>query len=268
MPWRATVPALRELQRRVADVLCGQAAPDTLAECIASGRVPLATRIGVHRNTVRGGLCHALRLRHPTVASLLGEQLFDQTALAYAAVDWPREPQLDAWGAGFAEFLQTRAPVAAMSWLHEVARFDALLDALGAGCDDGPRESWSWQPLADGAELALAPSLRLLAVTHPVDEIRTAVAAGGPEALARIQPSAGPLRLAAWRCGTALKTRRIGARSAEFLDRLLAGRSPVAALGAALVDGERTAAGIVEAIEQEVLAAPFAALRAAARAPL
>lgn len=262
------MPALPELQRRLAAVLCGQAPPAPLEECIAPGRIPLATRIAVHRNTVRGGLCHALRLRHPTVAGLLGEPVFDQVALAHAAEDWPCEPQLDAWGARFADFLEARAALPAMPWLHEVARFDALLDALAARRDDGPCERWSWQPLADGAELALAPSLRLLAATRPVDEIRTLVAAEGPEALARIDLSAGSLRLAAWRAGAELKTRRLGCLAAAFLERVLAGAAPgpalAAALAAAPADAATPVADGIAVIQAEVLAAPFAALRVAA----
>ena len=87
------MPALHELQERVAGVLLGAQEPDSLGDCLGAGRIPLASRLAVHRNTVRGGLCQALRLRYPSVARLLGEDGFDRAALAFAAGDWPRAPQ-------------------------------------------------------------------------------------------------------------------------------------------------------------------------------
>jgi hypothetical protein len=256
------VPAWPELQRRFAAALRDGPQADALADCIVSGAIPLAARLGVHRNTVRGGLCQALRLRHPTVARLLGEDRFDQVALAYAGTDWPREPQLDAWGAGFAGFLAGHAPVAAQPWLPELARFDALLDALSALADDGPAARWPWYALSAEVEFALAPSLRLFTTGYPVDELRAAVAtadAPGPQCCT---PAAQPLNLVAWRNGSTLKTRRLGVGARQFLAALLDAAPPAAALAAAIdASGTMTATDVIAALQREVLAAPFAALR-------
>lgn len=261
------VPALHELQQRIGRVLLGECAADVLADCIVAGRIPLTQRLAVHRNTVRAGLCQALRLRHPTVERLVGAAFFEQAALAYAGTEWPREPQLDAWGAGFAAFLARYAPAATLPYLHEVARFDVLLDALSALPDDGPRARWSWRALAPGVELALAPSLRVLRCTYPLDEIRAAVTAADAAALARVDLQSGPLQLVAWRAGAALKTRRLSAIAARFIEHLLAGAQPAAALEQALATTPGVAAAeAVATLQREILSAPCAALRTAGSA--
>lgn len=258
------MPALHELQERVAGVLLGAQEPDSLGDCLLAGRIPLASRLAVHRNTVRGGLCQALRLRYPSVARLLGEDGFDRAALAFAAGDWPRAPQLGAWGAGFADFLATDASAGARPWLHDVARFDALLDALGALVEDGSPDAWHGKSLGSGIELALAPSLRRFAAAYPVDEIRAAVAAEGAAALTRIDLVPQALQFVAWRCGATLKTRRVGAVAAAVIDALAAALSPADALELAAGTSGLAAADLVAAVQREVLAAPFAVLRASA----
>jgi hypothetical protein len=258
------VPALHELQQRIGRVLLGEADAGSLADCVEAGRIPLSRRLAVHRNTVRGGLCQALRLRHPTVERLVGSEFFDQAALAYAGSDWPRAPQLDDWGLGFAAFLSGHAPASTLPYLHEVARFDALLDTLSALPGDGPSARWTWHELAPGVELALAPSLRAWRCAYPVDEIRAAVGAADEATLARIELQSGPLQLLAWREGAALKTRRVSEIAARFIERLLAGAQPAAALELASAAAPGVAAtDVVATLQSEVLSAPCAALRRA-----
>jgi hypothetical protein len=261
------MPSLHELQQRMGRVLRDEADAGLLAGCIADGRVPLRQRLAVHRNTVRGALCQALRLRHPTVERLVGAAFFDQAVLAFARGAWPEAPQLGAWGQGFAAFLDRYAPASDLAYLHDVARFDALLDGLSALPGDGERARWPAHALAPGVQLALAPSLRVFRGDFPVDDIRAAVLAGDDAALARIDLQPRSLRLAAWRDGAALKTRRLGSIAARFLEALCAGGEPAAALAAAASPG-LSEADVVAAVQREVLPAPFVALRAeAARLP-
>ncbi|MFO1408903.1 MAG: DNA-binding domain-containing protein [Steroidobacteraceae bacterium] len=261
---RLAMYALPELQRRFAGALLDGGAALALADVIAPGRVPLARQLAVHRNTVRGGLTQALRLRYPTLARLVGEAFFDQAALGYAAADWPRAPQLDAWGAGFADFVGAYAPAAAWPWLHDVARLDALLDALGALRDDGASRDWPAVALAGQAGLALAPSLRLLAVTHAADELRAAVMAGETAVLADVDLASRPIQLVAWRDGANVKTRRVGVAAGTFLAELRAGSAPESALAAAITTSGASAADVLAALQREVFSAPFAAVRAPA----
>jgi hypothetical protein len=253
------MPALHELQRRFAAVLAGQVDAGALAGDIEAGRVPPGRRLAVHRNTVRGGLCQALRLRHPAVARWVGEDFFDQAVLAHAAGDWPRAPQLGAWGAGFPDFLGRYPPAAPLPWLADLARFEGLLDALAARGDDGPAERWPAIVLGDGVELALAPSLRVFSTRHPVDELREAAMEEDCVLPAGFDRP-GLLHLVAWRDGAALKSRRVGAVAAAFLGRLHAA-TPAAALQAALAAAGVAAAEALEALQRDVFAAPFAALR-------
>jgi hypothetical protein len=184
--------ALHELQGRMAAALLAPPEHAALAvdDLVVAGRIPLARRLGVHRNTVRGALCRALALRYPTVERLVGEAFFDQAALAYAVQDWPREPQLAAWGAGFAGFLAGHAPAAALPYLADVARFDALLEDLSREPPGGARP-------------------RRFHGDWPVDEIRCGVLAGDDAALGAIDMTRRPLVLLAWRDGAQLRTRRL-----------------------------------------------------------
>lgn len=186
------MPALHELQRRLAAALLAAPGGPAVAvdDLIDAGRVPLARRLGVHRNTVRGALCRALALRYPTVERLVGEAFFDQAALAYAAQDWPREPQLAAWGRGYADFIASYAPAASLVYLADVARFDLLLDDL-ASAQAGERRP------------------RRFVTAWPVDEIRSAVLEEDDAALAAIDLTPRPIALHAWRDGARLRTRRL-----------------------------------------------------------
>lgn len=260
------MPSLHDLQRRMSRVLLGEADADLLADCVAGGRVPLQRQLAVHRNTVRGALCQALRLRHPTVERLVGAEFFDQAVLAFARGAWPRVPQLGAWGEGFPAFLDRYAPAADLVYLHDVARFDTLLDDLSTLPDDSDRSRWPARALAPGVLMVLAPSLRVFRCDFPVDDIRTAVLAEDDAALARVDLQPRPLRLATWRDGAALKTRRLGGIAARFLELLREGCEPAAALAGASSPG-LAAADVVAAIEGEVLPAPCVELRRTATAP-
>ena len=278
------MPALPDLQRRFAAVLAGAVGPDALAADIATGRIPLRRQLLVHRNTVCGGLCQALRLRHPAVARLVGIDAFDQAALDYAAGEWPLAPQLGAWGAGFAAFLGGHALAASRPWLPDLARFESLLEELGVLRDDGPEASWRCFSLGPDVELALAPSLRLRVATHAVDELREAAlasnAAGpagdpgdpgdpgdhdhiGDRSGAGVASVAAPLHLAIWRDGADTRSRRIGAVAAVFLENLCAGSSAAAALESAIEMTGATATDALAALQREVFTAPFAVLRRA-----
>jgi hypothetical protein len=262
------MPSLHELQQRMSRVLLGEADASLLADCVVGGRVPLQQRLAVHRNTARGALCQALRLRHPTVERLVGAEFFDQAALAFAHGAWPREPQLAAWGAGFPQFLAGYAPAAALAYLHDVARFDALLDALSASPGDSECARWSWRALAPRVQLAVAPSLRVFRGGFPVDEIRSAALADDDGALARIDMKPRPLNLAVWREGAGLRTRRVGVVAAHLLERLYQGFEPEAALAEIAASSPAATAGdVVATIECELLSAPFIALRGTAADP-
>ncbi len=260
------MPALLDVQRSFAGLLLGDADAGSLAGCADEGRIPLRHRLAVHRNTVCGGLCHALRLRYPAVAHVLGGARFERTALAYAATDWPCAPQLDAWGDGFASFLESHAPLAHLSCLGDLGRFDALLAALGARAQDAAQEQWPWHRLNADFELAIAPSLQVLTVAHEVDAIRTALLDGTDPAPALDTRTQAPLHLVAWRDGATLRTRRIGAAALRFLRSWLADEPGVDALAAAMRCVAAAPAEVVTGIQQEILGAPFAALRAVSAA--
>ena len=90
------------------------------------------------------------------------------------------------------------------------------------------------------------------------------MAAEGAAALTRIDLVPQALHFVAWRCGATLKTRRVGAVAAAVIDALAAALSPADALELAAGTSGLAAADLVAAVQREVLAAPFAVLRASA----
>ena len=85
----------------------------------------------MHRNTVLGALSNALRLSYLAIDRLVGEDFFDRMAVEYARAAPPREPQLDVYGSGFAEFIAGFPGTERLPYLSELARLDWQLAELG-----------------------------------------------------------------------------------------------------------------------------------------
>jgi hypothetical protein len=152
----------------------------------------------VYRNTVRSGLCEALRLSYPVTDRLVGSPFFDRAALAFARHEPPHEPVLARYGAGFAGFMSAMAEIRDLPYLGDVMRLEWAVDQAGL---DAPgfaeARTMLMLPTPQGqASLALAPSLRLLRLDHAVlaiwrsvteerlDELEAADWRTGPEFLA------------------------------------------------------------------------------------
>ena len=103
---------LAALQARMAEALrSGRYA--SLAGAVRPGRIPAEEALAVHRNTALHGLINALRLSHPTVDALVGEDFFDQAARAFIEAQPPSSAWLTGYGEGFADFLQSYGQVCA-----------------------------------------------------------------------------------------------------------------------------------------------------------
>lgn len=147
------LPTLDDFQRDFAAALLD-------APTSAAGRA-LAAQPGfaVYRNTVLRGCVDALAANYPTVATLLGDEWFDDTAGRFARANLPRDGSLAVYGMGFAEFLEVREPAAGLAYLGGVARLDrAWTEAHVAA--DAP-------VLAVSALAAVAPARLLDAVLAP-----------------------------------------------------------------------------------------------------
>jgi hypothetical protein len=220
---------------------------------VRRGSIPAADAFAVHRGTVFGVLCNALRLSFPTIDALVGDAFFDQAATAYVAEQPPRRARLSAYGDGFPGFLETYPPAQDLPYLGDVARLDlAVGRALAA-----PGAEVRRQFAIDAAvSLALPVSLTALSLSFPADLIRAGLDAGDDQQLGAIDLAPRPRVVAVWRAGRQAVVRPLGPAAGVFLTEVLGGASADEALAAVFASHPPQAA--LPSIQTEVFAAPFA----------
>lgn len=168
-------------------------AEDARAVVNGSPGMPAEQRLELYRRTYHRRLTGCLRDSHPALCHALGEQLFEDFALDYLDAHPPRGPSLDTLGAMFADHLQATRPDRDMPparrerWpdlLVDLARLErAFLEVYdGPGAEHARTLCSSDLPADGGARAAMrvrpVPCLRLLRVSHRVDEYLLAVRRG------------------------------------------------------------------------------------------
>ncbi len=169
---------LLEFQRDFAAFLMRGAPPP-----VAIDRAPgNAARYGVYRRNFAGNLTGALGGAYPALHRVLGDAMFADLVIGFAATNPPAEADLHRYGEGFALHVSRTAPEPA--WLLDLARVDwAATCALHA--PDAPAigpDMLDTGLLANAGARRLVlrphPSLRLLALGHRVRALRGALLAG------------------------------------------------------------------------------------------
>jgi hypothetical protein len=219
---------------------------DEIEARMLPGPVPTEEALTVHRDTALGGLVNALNLTYPTVVALVGEDFFDQAALAFIEQSPPSSAWLTGYGEGFADFLAAYEFAQELPYLADVARFDFAVEATGnaqAG-RDGPAVDLG------EAVLTLDASLRLVELDCPADVIRDLVNED-EDRLSEIDMRRERRTLALWRLPDGAGVRRLSPVPADFLGAVLRGEDP---FDLATSDEE------LAAIAGEVFTAPFARL--------
>lgn len=237
------MPDLAELQSRMAAALLS-GVYDTLAGDIQPGPIHAEEALGVHRGTVLHGLVNALRLSHPTVKALVGEDFFDQAARAFVLAEPPPGAWLTGYGEGFAAFLRGYDLAADLPYLADVARFDFAIEAVGGEAAGLPGAALD----LGAAVLTLDASLRLVELDYPAASIRDAIAVD-EERLAALDMRPRRHALALWRLEDGVGLRALQPLSAALVGAVLAGRDPGDLLGE---DAD------LDALTADVFTAPFA----------
>lgn len=136
-----------------------------------------AERFAVYRNNVHRALGEALAAAYPAVARLVGETFFEAMARVFHAQETRRPASLALHGAGFAEFLESFAPVASLPYLPDVARLErAWLESLHAA-DAAPVDAAAAAEHLDRAGalvFAAHPAARVVTSEHPAVTIWSA----------------------------------------------------------------------------------------------
>ncbi len=257
--------SLSTLQAQMsAALLAADDAAQLLPEALFAGVLPGAEGLRVHRNTVLGALSNALRLTYPSVDRLVGAAFFDRMAVDFARAQPPDAPQLGAWGAGFAQFIEGFPGAESLPYLSELAQLDAQFDVLARCVPD---------ELFSGAALRLDAAVQLHLVSHlivhtarfPVNALRAAILADDAAALGAIVLTRRENYLALWRTSSGVMVRELTAPAACYLRAALAGADGEQALAAA---ASAPAAGadmgdteLATLLEREVLQASFVQIR-------
>jgi hypothetical protein len=219
-----------------------------------SGAQTGAVGLRVHRNTVLAAISNALRLSHGAVERLVGEEFFDRMAIEYARAAPPGAPQLDTYGAGFADSIEDFPGTEALPYLAALARLDWQLAELARL---RPEADGGVELQLDGAvRLRLAASLRTHRAPYPVDRLRAAILAEDIETLRAISPEPAEHCYALWRSEAGVNVRSLSEGSARFLDAALSGAGGSAALAAAAAV-DQSAEELAACLAREILPAGF-----------
>jgi hypothetical protein len=228
------MPTLLEVQRAMRASLVDRS-DDAAAAVLAEGVG--ADRLNIYRNTVLIGLTKALRLCFLAVERLVGADFFEGAAGLFIPQHPPRAAWLDRYGADFPDFLQHFAPAATLAYLGDVARLEWAVNLALHAKDAAPLDLARLTALAPEHQASVAfvphPSVSLVRLDHPADDIWRAVLDGGDAALAAINADAGPAHLLVERGADGVQVLRLTEPAWRFARDLVAGETIEAACAAA-----------------------------------
>ncbi len=145
---------------------------------------PAPKRFSVYRNNVASSLTRALEAAFPTVRKLVGEEFFGAMAVVFLRAHPPRSRMLMLYGDDMPGFLEGFQPVAHLGYLPDVARLDQAMRQSYHAADSTPLSGSEFQHLVNedigGCRLSLAPALRVVRSSWPIQSIWAANADGGP----------------------------------------------------------------------------------------
>lgn len=181
------VPSLLEDQRRFLAALYNDAEPGPIEAIAGAGLEPDA-RLRIYRHS--SALIHTqtLRTTYPALLALVGEVFFEQVAVRYRGAYPSRRGNLQAFGAHFADFLESLPETRALPYLGDVARLEWLRQQTALAAEASAQTATDFKNRLAKAEgqvrLVLHPSLQLFASPHAVLSIWRYAMHPAPEHLA------------------------------------------------------------------------------------
>jgi uncharacterized protein (UPF0276 family) len=234
-PHADTGPLPEVLQQAFGAALFDPGRDAALAPWLKGGLRGLA----IYRGNLHANWRRALAGSHPVLRQLVGADFFDALAGVYGRAQPSRDPDLNRFGAGLADFLERFAPAADYPWLPDVARLEWLVHESFLAPDAAPLPHPSialaaLDPAAfEASRAVLHPSLRLHAsnwATPALWQAHQTHQAGAPaftETLARASHAL------VWRPRFEVDVLEAGAAAHAALVALAAGENFGAALDAA-----------------------------------
>ncbi len=220
------MPTLREVQTHFSVAILGQPANE-LGEMFIANGIDAGARLSIYRGTYLSALDTALRLTYPAVQRVVGEEFLTGAGRHFVEANPPTAADLNCYGEGFADFLDSFAPASSLPYLPDLARLEwAVSRALHA--DD----SEALDPVAlaaieteDHPRIVFVPqpALTFLKVSFPVDSIWQAVLTEDDNALDEIAFGEGPFFLCVERLASGIAVTRQDRVAWEFAKALVAG---------------------------------------------
>lgn len=167
---RAT-PPLRELQAAFVAALYDDALAGPLQSIAGNGLTP-AARLRIYRRSCNEIQTAALRTSYPAVLALAGRDWFDQAARRYRGRYPSRSGNLQAFGACFANYLETIPASRTLPYLADVARLEWLRQETILSADSQAISFDEFVACLDGAKgplhAGLSACVHLLRSRHRV----------------------------------------------------------------------------------------------------
>lgn len=190
---------------------------------------PATGAMAVYRNTVFHGAVEALRANYPVIEQIVGQEMFEQLAVDFAATCPPSSPVLALYGEELADWLTHQDWVRDLPYLPDVARVERLHVRALFASDEPPAGRQCGSPTAT---LRLRPNAQFTWLSTPAMSIWLAhqQSVGGqiapdwkPEGALFARPS--PFVLHALRIGRAAHRMLSGIRLGETLSAARAAAS-------------------------------------------
>lgn len=137
-------------------------------------------RFAVHRNTFVVSLIDALSESFPVTRALVGAQFFRAMARERILADPPRSPVLTDFAVSFPDYISSFTPAAAVPYLADVARIEAMRIAAYHAADAAPLTETRFQELLatpqrlSGARLRLHPACHWIRSRYAVHSLWSA----------------------------------------------------------------------------------------------
>ncbi len=218
-------PRLVEVQRRLADHMLDRGDPQASGLINAGEGFDVDQRLGIYHHGYRARLCEVLADSFAKTCLFMGSGTFGEHAAAFAVAHPPLTRSLSRYGADFPVYLAGLYP--ANPELHELAQLDwdlrtcfddsdvPALSIDAAHADTG--NAWLQR------EHPLHPGLRLREATTNVVQMWNAIDADQP--VPEVELLARPCSIMVWRKDLQPHFQTLATEQAEFVHRLLIGKS-------------------------------------------
>jgi hypothetical protein len=131
---------LRETQQAIQAMLTNEAAVKPEHYIVDDPNLPASQRISIYEDSMRAGLLETLKITYPHCQQLVGPRFFQALAFEYIEHYPSLSPNLNDYGAHFAEFIDTLPSTRQLPYLSDMARLEwahqqALFGPDPAGLD-------------------------------------------------------------------------------------------------------------------------------------